>query len=43
MSEQVLAEVRSLNERDDIDGIVVQMPLPTGVDSRKVVHVVGVS
>eukprot|EP00904_Undaria_pinnatifida_P013582 jgi/Undpi1/9354/HiC_scaffold_26.g11812.m1 len=40
---KVLAEVRSLNERDDIDGIVVQMPLPTGVDSRKVVHVVGVS
>lgn len=35
---QVLAEVQALNEREDIDGIVVQMPLPTGVDSAKVRH-----
>lgn len=35
---QVLAEVQALNERADIDGIVVQMPLPTGVDSAKVRH-----
>lgn len=33
---QVLAEVHALNERADIDSIVVQMPLPTGVDSKKV-------
>lgn len=33
---QVLAEVHALNERADIDGIVVQMPIPTGVDSKKV-------
>lgn len=37
--EQVLAEVQTLNERADIDGIVVQMPLPNGVDSEKVFHV----
>lgn len=33
---KVLAEVRVLNSRPDIDGIVVQMPLPIGVDSDKV-------
>lgn len=36
MSAQVLAEVHAMNERADIDGIVVQMPLPTGVDCKKV-------
>ena len=31
-----MAEVQALNERADIDGIVVQMPLPAGVNSDKV-------
>lgn len=36
LSAQVLAEVSALNKRADIDGIVVQMPLPAGVNSDKV-------
>lgn len=36
VSAQVMAEVQALNERADIDGIVVQMPLPAGVNSDKV-------
>ncbi|CAM9684180.1 unnamed protein product [Ascophyllum nodosum] len=39
---QVLAEVIALNERPDIDGIVVQMPLPTGVDCNKVARAIAV-
>src|SRR5512146_2369489 len=33
---EVLALVRELNERDEVDGILVQLPLPRGIDSRKV-------
>src|SRR5512143_3874675 len=33
---EVLALVRELNERDEIDGILVQLPLPREIDSRKV-------
>jgi methylenetetrahydrofolate dehydrogenase (NADP+)/methenyltetrahydrofolate cyclohydrolase len=33
---EVLALVRQLNERDEIDGILVQLPLPRGIDARKV-------
>ncbi len=32
----VLQLVTELNARDEIDGILVQLPLPNGVDSRKV-------
>jgi len=35
-TEEVLALVESLNRREEIDGILVQMPLPPQVDSRKV-------
>ncbi|HEY2774449.1 MAG TPA: bifunctional methylenetetrahydrofolate dehydrogenase/methenyltetrahydrofolate cyclohydrolase FolD [Candidatus Binatia bacterium] len=34
---EILATVRSLNARDDIDGILVQMPLPKGLDSDAVI------
>ncbi len=33
---ELLALVRSLNEREDIDGILVQLPLPAGVDAQQV-------
>src|SRR5512143_829371 len=33
---EVLALVRELNERDEIDGILVQLPLPREIDSRRV-------
>ena len=33
---QLLAEIDTLNARDEIDGILVQMPLPSQVDARAV-------
>ncbi len=33
---ELLAHIQALNARDEIDGILVQMPLPTQVDSRAV-------
>jgi methylenetetrahydrofolate dehydrogenase (NADP+)/methenyltetrahydrofolate cyclohydrolase len=35
-TEELLAHVHALNARDEIDGILVQMPLPRQVDSRAV-------
>lgn len=35
-TEELLAMVARLNQRDEIDGILVQLPLPTQVDAKKV-------
>jgi methylenetetrahydrofolate dehydrogenase (NADP+)/methenyltetrahydrofolate cyclohydrolase len=35
-TEEIIALVESLNRREDIDGILVQMPLPRHVDSKRV-------
>ena len=35
-TEELLTMVQELNRRDDIDGILVQLPLPPQVDSKKV-------
>ncbi|MGB9232821.1 MAG: bifunctional 5,10-methylenetetrahydrofolate dehydrogenase/5,10-methenyltetrahydrofolate cyclohydrolase [Terriglobales bacterium] len=35
-TDELLALVDSLNQRDEIDGILVQLPLPAHVDSKKV-------
>ena len=35
-TEELLALVADLNRRDEIDGILVQLPLPSQVDSKKV-------
>jgi methylenetetrahydrofolate dehydrogenase (NADP+)/methenyltetrahydrofolate cyclohydrolase len=35
-TEELLALVHSLNRRDEIDGILVQLPLPPQVDSKKI-------
>ncbi|HKF23410.1 MAG TPA: bifunctional 5,10-methylenetetrahydrofolate dehydrogenase/5,10-methenyltetrahydrofolate cyclohydrolase [Candidatus Angelobacter sp.] len=35
-TEELLGMVNELNRRDDIDGILVQLPLPAQVDSKKV-------
>ncbi len=32
----IVALVQELNERDEVDGILVQLPLPHGIDARKV-------
>lgn len=36
MTDELLTLVNELNERDEIDGILVQLPLPAQVDSKKV-------
>jgi methylenetetrahydrofolate dehydrogenase (NADP+) / methenyltetrahydrofolate cyclohydrolase len=38
--EELLAVVRSLNERDDIDGILVQLPLPKGLDEKEILEAI---
>ena len=35
-TDELLAIVNSLNERPEIDGILVQMPLPPAIDSRRI-------
>src|SRR6516165_3405690 len=35
-TEELLAIVNQLNERDDVDGILVQLPLPKHVDSKRI-------
>ncbi|HET9406275.1 MAG TPA: bifunctional methylenetetrahydrofolate dehydrogenase/methenyltetrahydrofolate cyclohydrolase FolD [Candidatus Sulfotelmatobacter sp.] len=39
-TEELLALVEDLNRREDIDGILVQLPLPPHVDSKKVLMAV---
>ncbi len=39
-TEEMLALIDTLNRRSDIDGILVQMPLPRQVDSRRVLEAV---
>jgi methylenetetrahydrofolate dehydrogenase (NADP+)/methenyltetrahydrofolate cyclohydrolase len=39
-SEGLLALVNQLNQRDEIDGILVQLPLPSQVDAKKVLMMV---
>jgi methylenetetrahydrofolate dehydrogenase (NADP+)/methenyltetrahydrofolate cyclohydrolase len=39
-TEELLAVVADLNARDDIDGILVQLPLPPQVDARRVLNAV---
>ena len=35
-TEELLARINELNRRDDIDGILVQLPLPPQIDTKKV-------
>jgi methylenetetrahydrofolate dehydrogenase (NADP+) / methenyltetrahydrofolate cyclohydrolase len=39
-TEELLAVIDELNQRADIDGILVQMPLPKHIDSRRVLEAV---
>jgi methylenetetrahydrofolate dehydrogenase (NADP+)/methenyltetrahydrofolate cyclohydrolase len=39
-TEELLAVVADLNSRDEIDGILVQLPLPPQVDARRVLNAV---
>ena len=38
--DDVLAVVRELNSRDDVDGILVQLPLPPQIDSAKILETI---
>lgn len=38
--ENVLSIVRELNERDDIDGILVQLPLPDQINDREILEAI---
>ncbi len=37
---ELLAVIADLNARDDVDGILVQLPLPAHIDERKVIHAI---
>jgi len=39
-TEEMLDVVKSLNDRDDIDGILIQLPLPTQVDTKALLDAV---
>jgi methylenetetrahydrofolate dehydrogenase (NADP+)/methenyltetrahydrofolate cyclohydrolase len=39
-TKELLALVEELNGRDDVDGILVQMPLPPQIDSKKILEAV---
>lgn len=37
---QLLSLVESFNERDDVDGILVQLPLPNGLDESRIIEAI---
>ena len=37
---ELLALIKELNERDEVDGILVQLPLPSQIDSKKVLEAI---
>jgi len=39
-TEELLRIIKELNERGDVDGILVQMPLPPQIDSKKILEAV---
>jgi len=38
--EELLAEVKKINDNSDIDGLIVQLPLPTHIDEMKVTEAI---
>lgn len=38
--EELLRTVKELNERDDVDGILVQLPLPKGLDEKEILETI---
>jgi methylenetetrahydrofolate dehydrogenase (NADP+)/methenyltetrahydrofolate cyclohydrolase len=37
-AQELLAQVATLNAREDVDGVLVQLPLPKGIDERLVIE-----
>lgn len=38
--QELLSEIQSLNKNKEIDGILIQLPLPHGIDERKICNAV---
>ena len=38
--EELLAKIKELNENDKIHGILVQLPLPNQIDTKKIIHAI---
>ena len=38
--EELLAEVKKINQNQDIDGLIVQLPLPKHIDEMKVTETI---
>jgi methylenetetrahydrofolate dehydrogenase (NADP+)/methenyltetrahydrofolate cyclohydrolase len=38
--EELLAEIRTINDNDDIDGLIVQLPLPKHISESKVIETI---
>lgn len=38
--ENILAEIKSLNEDDNVHGIIIQLPLPRGLDKNKLIELI---
>ncbi|CAG0910859.1 unnamed protein product, partial [Cyprideis torosa] len=36
----ILEEVEKLNQTEDLDGFIVQLPLPKGIDQEKVIQAI---
>ena len=39
-AQELLDLIASLNARDDVDGILVQLPLPRGIDERRIIEAI---
>ncbi|VDH03781.1 bifunctional 5,10-methylenetetrahydrofolate dehydrogenase/5,10-methenyltetrahydrofolate cyclohydrolase [Bergeyella zoohelcum] len=38
--EELLAEIKKLNEHETVDGFIVQLPLPKGIDQEKIINAI---
>ena len=37
---ELLKKIKELNENDDIDGFIVQLPLPKQIDTQKIIEAI---
>lgn len=38
--EELISEIKKINENDDIDGLIVQLPLPKHIDENKIIQTI---
>ncbi|MDR3259837.1 MAG: bifunctional methylenetetrahydrofolate dehydrogenase/methenyltetrahydrofolate cyclohydrolase FolD [Fusobacteriaceae bacterium] len=41
--EEIINTIKEFNKRDDIDGILVQLPLPKNIDEKKIIDVISLN